>query len=262
MGMLLSVIGLVAVIAFIGCILFIIYKLIRQGRQSLNLNYFLGLIVCVLIFAVSIEAGKFYPDGSNVWQKITLITNMQTDRVFDEKEELEKIMTGADLTEVQAQTVINILKRCGFEKFYFVGKCETLDDKNTEGYSFEYENKPIYMTISDGSVSTIFSGNCYFYENGQVKHIFLDWYMNENDETELKELTKEALSKYAEITSFNTNDWRVTKVIDGSKGYLVTSFDDNFSAHFSSGKGLDALIVKDLWYYPKIKVVITSKYSK
>lgn len=258
MGMLLSIIGVIAVIAFIGCILFVMYKLIKQGKKSLNLNYFLSMIICVLLFVISVEVGNFYPENDSILKKIMQIINMNT-KTFNEKEELRKIMNYANLTELQAQTVINILKRCGFEKFYFVGKCKILDDENMKGYSFEYEDKYIYMTISDGNVNTIFSDNCYFYENKDVKHVLLDWYINKNDETELKELTKEALSKYAEITSFNTNDWRITKMIDGSKGYLVTSFDDNFSAHFSSAKRLDALIVKDLWYYPKIMVVITNQ---
>lgn len=260
MGMVLNIIGVFSIIVFIGCILFIIYKLIRHGKQSLNLNYFLGIVICVLFFVISIEAGKFYPIENTVWQKIIQVTNTETERTFDETEEVQKIMAGANLTELQAQTVINILKKCGFEKFYFVGRCEILDDEKIKGYSFEYENKKIYMTISDGNVSTIFSGNCYFYENREVKHTFLDWYINKNDEAELKELTKEALSKYAEITTFNISDWRVTKMIDGSKGYLVTSFNDNFSAHFSFAKSLDALIVNDKWYYPKITTILTNKY--
>lgn len=48
MGMVLNIIGVLSIIAFIGCILFIIYKLIRHGKQSLNLNYFLGIVICVL----------------------------------------------------------------------------------------------------------------------------------------------------------------------------------------------------------------------
>ena len=42
--------------------------------------------------------------------KITLITNMQTDRVFDEKEELEKIQTMAE--------VINLAEENDFEELY------------------------------------------------------------------------------------------------------------------------------------------------
>ena len=49
-------------------------------------------------------------------------------------------------------------------------------------------------------------------------------------------------------------------MIDGSKGYLVTSFNDNFSAHFSFAKSLDALIVNDKWYYPKITTILTNEY--
>lgn len=253
MGMLLSIIGLGSVIAFIGCILFIIYKLIRQGKQSLNLNYFLSLIICVLVFVVSIEASKFYPDSGNFWQKMTTVTNMKTDRVFDEKEELQKIMAGTNLPEEKAQKIINIFKKCGFEEIYFVGVCNILDDKDRKGYSFEYDEKPIYVVLlHDGTISSIFSDNCCFVEGDRIKHHFKDWYISEEDKKMFKEKTKEALKEYADKSTFNISDWRVIKVFDGQKGILITSPDDDFYVHFTTGGTLDYVAVDKVCYYPKV----------
>lgn len=254
MGMLLSAIELISVIAFIGCILLIIYKLIRQGRQSLNLNYFLSLIICVLIFAVSVEAGKFYPDGSNIWQKITSITSMKMDRVFDEKEEVEKIVTGSDLTEDKTQKVIDIFKKCGFEEIYFKGRNNKLDTNYGKGYIFEYKDKIINAIISDsGYVWVIFSGNCYFYESEHVQHTCKDWYISEEEKEEIKEQALNSLEKYAKNKFSNTNDWQVLKIWQENKGYLVTSLEDELYVYILPNKKLDTIIIKDAVYYTQYK---------
>lgn len=171
MGMVLNIIGVFSIIVFIGCILFIIYKLIRHGKQSLNLNYFLGIVICVLFFVISIEAGKFYPAENNIWQRITQVTVTKTERTFDETEEVQKIMAGANLTEEEAQKIINIFKKCGFEEIYFVGACNILDDKEKKGYTFEYDGKSIYVVLlNNGGISRIFSDNCCFVEGDRIKH--------------------------------------------------------------------------------------------
>lgn len=171
MGMVLNIIGVFSIIVFIGCILFIIYKLIRHGKQSLNLNYFLSIVICVLFFVISIEAGKFYPAENNIWQRITQVTVTKTERTFDETEEVQKIMAGANLTEEEAQKIINIFKKCGFEEIYFVGACNILDDKEKKGYTFEYDGKSIYVVLlNNGGISRIFSDNCCFVEGDRIKH--------------------------------------------------------------------------------------------
>lgn len=259
MGMVLNIIGVLSIIAFIGCILFIIYKLIRHGKQSLNLNYFLGIVICVLFFVISIEAGKFYPIENTVWQKIIQVTNTETERTFDETEEVQKIMAGANLTEEEAQKIINIFKKCGFEEIYFVGACNILDDKEKKGYTFEYDGKSIYVVLlNNGGILRIFSDNCCFVEGDRIKHHFKDWYLSEEDKKIFKERAKAALKEYADKTFFSTDDWRVIKVIDGQKGYLITSADDDFYVHIESGGVLDYVTVDDVCYYPKVMYKLKS----
>ena len=231
MGMVLNIIGVFSIIVFIGCILFIIYKLIRHGKQSLNLNYFLGIVICVLFFVISIEAGKFYPAENNIWQRITQVTVTKTERTFDETEEVQKIMAGANLTE----------------------------EKEKKGYTFEYDGKSIYVVLlNNGGISRIFSDNCCFVEGDRIKHHFKDWYLSEEDKKIFKERAKAALKEYADKTFFSTDDWRVIKVIDGQKGYLITSADDDFYVHIESGGVLDYVSLDDVCYYPKVMYKLKS----
>ncbi|WP_455630625.1 hypothetical protein [Megamonas sp.] len=254
MGMVLNFIGVLSIIVLIGCILFIIYKLIRHGKQSLNLNYFLGIVICVLFFVISIEAGKFYPTEDTIWQKIIQVTNTETERAFDEAEELQKIMTGVDLTEEEAWNVINTFKQCGFEEIYFNGENSKLDEKYGKGYTFKYKDKIINAVIDNsGHVWVIFSGDCYFYEYQHIQCTRKDWYISEEEKEEMKEKALNNLEKYAKNKFSNTNDWQVLKIWQENKGYLISSLENEIYVYFLPNKQLDTIIIKNEVYYTRYK---------
>ena len=254
MGMVLNIIGVLSIIVFIGCILFIIYKLIRHGKQSLNLNYFLGIVICVLFFVISIEAGKFYPAENNIWQRITQVTVTKTERTFDETEEVQKIMAGANLTEEEAWNVINIFRQCGFEEIYFDGENSKLDEKYGKGYTFKYKDKIINAVISDdGYVWVIFSGNCYFYERQHIQCNREEWYISEEEKEEMKEKALNSLEKYAQNRFADTDDWQVLKIWQENKGYLISSLESEIYVYFLPNKQLDTIIIKDDVYYTRYK---------
>lgn len=254
MGMVLNIIGVFSIIVFIGCILFIIYKLIRHGKQSLNLNYFLGIVICVLFFVISIEAGKFYPAENNIWQRITQVTVTKTERTFDETEEVQKIMAGTNLTEEEAWNVINIFRQCGFEEIYFDGENSKLDEKYGKGYTFKYKDKIINAVISDGGyVWVIFSGNCYFYESQHIQCNREEWYISEEEKEEMKEKALNSLEKYAQNRFADTDDWQVLKIWQENKGYLISSLESEIYVYFLPNKQLDTIIIKDDVYYTRYK---------
>ena len=261
MGMLLSVIGLISVIAFIGCILFIIYKLIRQGRQSLNLNYFLCIIVCVLFFVVSMQARTFYPandvksNSLNIWN------------IFNVNNDIQQVMDMTGLAEMEASEVVNILKQCGFDEFYFEKINPEIDTKKTKGYIFSYKGEPINIRISlDGTVSEIFTDTCIFYQNKRILHLVSEWYMDENERNEIKALTKEALNQYVKNPSrfySDIDNWKIKKIIQDKPKktyeYKITSNKTDMYVIFSLDKELEFIVADGKFQYTDVPEIWKNK---
>lgn len=263
MGMVLNIIGVLSIIAFIGCILFIIYKLIRHGKQSLNLNYFLSIVICGLFFVISIEAGKFYPIDTIKDNSSTILN------IFNRSQEnnIKQVMDVTELTEFEAGEIVNILQQCGFEDFYFEKANSEIDTKKTKGYIFFYKDEPINIRISfDGTVSEIFTDTCIFYQNQRIIHLVQEWYMDEDEKNEIKNLTKEALNKYVKGPSKFYSDidsWKIKKIIQDKPKkryeYEITSKDTTMYVIFSLDKKLKCIIIDGKFIYDNVPEIWKNK---
>lgn len=263
MGMLLNIVGMISVIAFIGCILFVIYKLIRCGKKSLKLNYFLSMIICILIFITSVEIGKFYSVYSIETNSLAIFNIFNRSQDND----IQQIMNITGLTEVEANEVVNTLRQCGFDEFYFEKANPDIDTKKTKGYMFFYKDEPINIRLSfDGKVSEIFTDTCIFYQNQKILHLVQEWYIDENEKNEIKTLTKKALNEYVENPSRFYSDidsWKIKKVIQDrpkkNYEYKITSDKTNMYVIFSLEKELEFIADSKKIQYTKVPEVWKNK---
>lgn len=255
MGMLFNIVEMISIIALLICILFIIYKLVRQGKSAVNLNHFLCIIVCMLIFAVSMEARTFYLESNSLKNNIIFTNKLVMDTSFDENKEIEKLISETNLEKDTIKEMVDILKKCGFEEFYFNGICEKGNEDNTTiVYTFKYKDKIIGVNASSAMVWNVYSGECCFYKNGKIMHHRSEWYLSEDEKNEIQTKAVDALKKYAKKSSFDVDNWQILKMWKMEKGYLVTSIEDEIYIYFLPNRELYTLIIENKLYYPQAKI--------